>query len=79
MSIAVTGTTLLGNEVQIGSGASKRVDINLEDVTDSHGRAEFVIDTPGNIRSMKIKARRRSKLNIMPDSQAAPSLFNVSL
>ena len=55
MSISVTGTTTTGSEVKIGKNTMKRNDVNFEDRTDAEGRANFVIDTPGNVKSMKIR------------------------
>lgn len=55
MSISVTGTTAAGSEVKIGKNAIKKHDVNFEDTTDDEGRANFVIDTPGNIKAMKIR------------------------
>ena len=55
MSISVTGTTTTGSKVKIGKNAMKRDHVNFEDTTDANGRASFVIDTPGNFKSMKIK------------------------
>ena len=58
MSISVTGTTTSGQEIKIGKDAIKRDNVNFEDITDGEGRADFVIDTPGNVKSMKIRVSR---------------------
>ncbi|PFX30398.1 Complement C3 [Stylophora pistillata] len=54
-SISVTGTTHSGSEIDIGKVASKRDNVNFEDATDNQGRANFVIDVPGNVRKMNIR------------------------
>lgn len=58
MSISVTGTTTSGQEIKIGKDATKRDNVNFEDRTNAEGRANFVIDTPGNVKSMKIRVSR---------------------
>ena len=55
VSISVTGTSVEGREIKIGEKAITRHDVNFEDTTDDQGRANFVIDTPGNIKKMKIR------------------------
>ena len=55
VSISVTGTSVAGKEIKIGEKAITRHDVNFEDTTDDQGRANFVIDTPGNIKKMKIR------------------------
>ena len=56
LSISVKGTTFAGNEVDIGKNTlSQHVNINFEDTTNDQGRATFVIDSPGNMKKMKIK------------------------
>lgn len=55
MSISVTGTTGLGNEMDIDKMLTKKGDLHFKDTTDDQGRAKFVIDVPGNIKTMKIR------------------------
>lgn len=55
MSISVTGTTHSGSKINIGKTASKKDNVNFEDTSDNQGRANFVIDVPGNVRKMNIR------------------------
>lgn len=56
MSISVKGTTASGKEVDIGKKTqSEQVNVNFEDSTNDQGRAAFVIDTPTNVKKMKIR------------------------
>ena len=55
MSISVTGTTASGSEMEIGKALAKKDDVNFQDTTDQQGRANFVIDVPGNIKKMKMR------------------------
>lgn len=55
MSISVTGTTVSGSEIEIGKTLSNKDDVNFQDTTDHQGKANFVIDVPGNIKTMKMR------------------------
>ena len=55
MSISVTGTTTSGSEIEIGKSLAKKNDVNFQDTTDHQGRANFVIDVPGNVKKMKMR------------------------
>ncbi|XP_078346612.1 venom factor-like [Oculina patagonica] len=55
MTISVTGTTTSGSEIEIGKALAKKDDVNFQDTTDHQGRANFVIDVPGNIKTMKMR------------------------
>ena len=58
MSISVTGTSVAGREIKISEKEITKHDLNFEDTTDDQGRANFVIDPPGNIKKMKIRVSR---------------------
>ena len=55
MSISVTGTTTSGSEMQLGKAVAVKDGVNFEDTTDDQGRANFVIDVPGDIKAMKMR------------------------
>lgn len=58
VSISATGTTTTGSEIKITKDSNRIDDVNFEDTTNDEGRAHFVIDTPGNIKSMKIRVSK---------------------
>lgn len=55
MSISVTGTTHSGSKINIGKTTGKKDNVNFEDTSDNQGRANFVIDVPGNVGKMNIR------------------------
>ena len=55
MSISVTATTNSGSEIQLGKAEAAKDGVNFEDTTDDQGRADFVIDVPGDIKAMKMR------------------------
>lgn len=62
MSISVTGTTASGSEMQLGKAVAAKDDVNFEDITDDQGRANFVIDVPGDIKAMKMRVSCQHRL-----------------
>lgn len=55
MSISVTATTASGRKMQLGKAEAAKDGVNFEDTTDDQGRANFVIDVPGDIKAMKMR------------------------
>ena len=55
MSISVTATTASGRKMQLGKTEAAKDGVNFEDTTDDQGRANFVIDVPGDIKAMKMR------------------------
>jgi len=59
MSISVTATTASGRRIQLGKTEAAKDGVNFEDSTDDRGRANFVIDVPGDIKAMKMRVSLR--------------------
>jgi len=55
MSVSVTATTASGRKMQLGKAEAAKDGVNFEDTTDDQGRANFVIDVPGDIKAMKMR------------------------
>lgn len=55
MSISVTGTRASGSKMQLGKVEAAKENVNFEDTTDDQGRANFVVDVPGDIKAMKMR------------------------
>ena len=41
--------------MQLGKAEAAKDGVNFEDTTDDQGRANFVIDVPGDIKAMKMR------------------------
>ena len=41
--------------MQLGKSEAAKDGVNFEDTTDNQGRANFVIDVPGDIQAMKMR------------------------
>ena len=72
MSISVTGTTASGRKMQLGKAEAAKDGVNFEDTTDNRGRANFVIDVPGDIKAMKMRVSVHELYNLIGVLLCAP-------
>ena len=79
MSISVTATTASGRKMQLGKAEAAKDGVNFEDTTDSEGRANFVIDVPGDIRAMKMRVSVHRLYNLIGIVCSKPFLVMLSL
>lgn len=74
MSISVTGITASGRKIQLGKAENAKDGVNFEDTTDNQGRANFVIDVPGDIKAMKMRVRVHEFYNLIGILLCTPKL-----
>lgn len=74
MSISVTATTASRRKMQLGKTEAAKDGVNFEDTTDNQGRANFVIDVPGDIKAMKMRVSVHELYNLNGILLCAPKL-----